>query len=485
MGLWDVVKDGAEVVGDALKEGADAVEDIGDGAGSWIADELCATGNDVLCGAGSVMGGLVSGELGFVGGIIRAGDQIWIAGTSAIGDSLQGRWRDALDDFEALVLAGAVLGVELPGWLLGPIDESIRHWQRNQLRKFVSGLIDTKYRDVPSQRAAVRTATGVDNRPWGMEVSATHRLLAFDSFNLPLDALHDNGVINLYDLAGIEYEKRKNQPEARVLAAHGPNLDPTNLAGRDDIDSYLNTGTPGLKILAMSPKNAARSTPYATRICEDVGILIDWRDTEFAELTVTSLDGDSPRFPVIWTTGTAQGEFLIGEGFRDGTLATECTIAAFGTLDIVVGSTRYRGLTSGLDIIDNPTSCETPERDDACCVTIQPRNQQQGVEGGVRGSSVAYLWPRNGAALATNRFILAHEIGHWLGLCHEGHRRFTEIMYTAERYSVFKAPLTFTILSRSAQRPRFTGKDGQNLWRSILDQRAGRCFAVSPEPDVE
>jgi hypothetical protein len=46
-----------------------------------------------------------------------------------------------------------------------------------------------------------------------------------------------------------------------VLAAHGPNLDPTNLAGRDDIDSYLNTGTPGLKILAMSPKNAARSTP--------------------------------------------------------------------------------------------------------------------------------------------------------------------------------------------------------------------------------
>lgn len=40
-----------------------------------------------------------------------------------------------------------------------------------------------------------------------------------------------------------------------------------------------------------------------------------------------------------------------------------------------------------------------------------------------------------------------------------------------------------------AQRARFTADDGRNVWRFIIDQRAGRCFGVidaePEEPIVE
>jgi hypothetical protein len=183
-----------------------------------------------------------------------------------------------------------------------------------------------------------------------------------------------------------------------------------------------------------------------------------------------------------WSPGNAHRQFLINNQFRDGTMTTECSLVTFATLDILADGPK-RGLASGLDIPGNVGNCATPGRDDACCTAIQTISPDQPNQ--VRGTSVAYLWPRDGAALAVNQFTLAHEIGHWLGLCHDGHKRFTEIMFTPDMYPVGLAWLTPTALFRGFQGPRFTGKDGHNLWRFILHERAGRCFAVPEEPVIE
>jgi hypothetical protein len=91
------------------------------------------------------------------------------------------------------------------------------------------------------------------------------------------------------------------------------------------------------------------------------------------------------------------------------------------------------------------------------------------------------MWPRNAAARASNRFILAHEIGHWLGLCHRGHVTFSEIMVTMKDAGVadwFSA--VSKVLFHGTQHPRFTREDGRNIWRFIIQERAGKCFAVQP-----
>lgn len=161
---------------------------------------------------------------------------------------------------------------------------------------------------------------------------------------------------------------------------------------------------------------------YAQRISRDVGIRIRWVDSELEQLSVTAQVSD--RFPREWfgsqgRDGPEHRQFLTDNGFNEG-----CNIAAFAALRTFEQGAPNRGVTLGVDIDEYPGRCATAERNDDCCVTVRED------DGTVLSASVAYLWPRNALGPWTARFILAHEIGHWLGLCHPGHERITEIMYT-------------------------------------------------------
>jgi hypothetical protein len=100
------------------------------------------------------------------------------------------------------------------------------------------------------------------------------------------------------------------------------------------------------------------------------------------------------------------------------------------------------------------------------------------------------MWPRNVAGRATNRFILAHEIGHWMGLCHAGHDEFTQIMFTIPREDDFwgkvkrgiGAVVGWATFARGLEHPRFTGPDGRNIWRFTVDQRLDLCLEGVREP---
>jgi hypothetical protein len=493
------VKDGVESVGDAVDEVGSTLEDVGDGAGSWIADRACSIDGDPMCAAGSFAGGLFSGLGLSLGGSVRITGRILVSSGSALGNTLQGRWKDALHDLGAVGIDAIVLGVQGLSSLGVTFDETLRHWQRRQLREFVSDLIDKEFEHDADRRRAAREATGVDRTVWGIRLDASHRLLAFDSYQgVDLAQLHDAGVIDLYALAGYTFPSDptgnpwgtglvtdpKSYPRALVQPLHGPDYTPEigEMADREDIDNYLSTGTPGLRVLAMHPKYADRSILYASRICKDVGVRIRWQGTGLSHLQVRQEFIDNV-FPIQWLGSTdvpAEKQrldtFLFENGFRE-----SCSIAAFGVL---FPDRARRGVAFGTDIDDpsepgfDPAACPTGNRDDNCCVTVESPV-----------ATVAYHWPRNATAPATAEFILAHEIGHWLGLCHEGHRRLTEIMYTIEQYPLIDKEYPFipgvwswASLGRGFQRPRFTGADGRNIWRFILDQRADDCLGVAGEP---
>jgi hypothetical protein len=480
-GIGGAVKDVGGAVGDVINEVADAAEDIG-GAGDWLANQACALDNSYVCGIGSFFGGAFSAGFSALGGSLHGASQFTEGILSAAGNGLQGRWKDTFDDLGSATLGGLLSAWEGVTVVPRIADETVRNWQRNQLRGFASDLINDKYKDDPQRREDARRIAGVDNRnPWGMQVLANYRCLEFSSFDLDLKSLHDDQSIplDLYQLAG--YRSASDgffpaAPTAEVFALRGPDSVPAegDFASRDQIDSYLSRGTPGLLIRSVNSRNGERSMAYAKKVARDVGMHLSWNNST---TRVTQEEMDNPEmFPLIWRAPdfarANHSEFLNGRGYRDNASpASECHIEAFGVLWPCESLSEIkRGITLGLFIDEYPQSaCVTVGRDDNCCTTIYTD--------ATAGTSVSFMWPRNAGARATNRFILAHEIGHWMGLCHPGHVEATQIMYTGKGRAV-----GWAMFARGLQHPRFTGKDGRNIWRFTVDQRLDLCVGGVREP---
>ena len=64
---------------------------------------------------------------------------------------MQGRWKDALDDLGSATLGGLLSAWEGIAVVPRIADETVRNWQRNQLRGFASDLINDRYND-PQRR---------------------------------------------------------------------------------------------------------------------------------------------------------------------------------------------------------------------------------------------------------------------------------------------------------------------------------------------
>ena len=513
MGLWGSIKSGAKAVGGAakavggaVKDGvekvADEVEDLGDKVGGWIADQACSTGFGPACALGAFLGGVISGFGKVVSGTLRTTASIVDRGFGALGNVLQGRFGAALEDLVAVGALIVVGVVELGTGVLRPFDEYERHWERNALKRFVSDRIDALWRDDEEMRTALRSSIGVDRRTgWGLAVPSRHRRLSFDSADVDLRRSHNDTwqgdrVIDLHAAASSRGGPKHQGKATLFLVAEEGRL--LGGASDEDVDAYLRGEDTRLRLVAMQSQHARQSMRYARKVCTDIGIKLSWETSPKATWdAVLPADASGPLYvPLVWKSGPEQGAMLRHFGFRDGTFATECELEAFATLNtfetarpgewrdgVASGQNRREG--------DAASDCRTPvDRTDRCCASLSVLTLQSdtGRKKIVEGTSVAHTWPNGqwGDRVVSdirNRFILAHEIGHWLGLCHEGHRKMTQIMYSAARYGAVGGALAFGAVSRGYQHPRFVRADGQNAWKYLLDQHVGRCLGHDPQPD--
>ena len=209
----------------------------------------------------------------------------------------------------------------------------------------------------------------------------------------------------------------------------------------------------------MDRQAVAERLDVAVAKCQKLGIRLSWNySTAF----------NSGMFPVHEITNineynfsiARQGVFLIEHGLRAGNRSEECIVLALGAFHLnstQFGRTAGRSISEGADA--NP--CATPGRDDGCCSTIPaPRTP-------LTGSNVIHrdFWPAY-----VFRYVLIHEMGHYLGLCHFGHNGFQNIMYTADpeaHLNLFDWGM-FEFYYESE--PEFTLSDGMNVWRFIIDQ---------------
>jgi hypothetical protein len=124
------------------------------------------------------------------------------------------------------------------------------------------------------------------------------------------------------------------------------------------------------------------------------------------------------------------------------------------------------GRSGGGDFGDGgPDSCPTPVtsgRDDSCCAVTERDND-------IPTGSVSMhrdLWPNQ-----IFRFILAHEVGHYFGLCHFGHT-IENLMWSAgaTRHGSTGVVGLGTAHYLWSAEPEFTFNDAKNSWRFIVDQ---------------
>jgi hypothetical protein len=187
-------------------------------------------------------------------------------------------------------------------------------------------------------------------------------------------------------------------------------------------------------VYALSRQAVAQHLRAAKDKLEQLGVRIDWNDgerfawfrsythydlTSEAEFTMSSFNADDL---AVWTVNPDPGQPDSDRRLRDGSPDEDCTVLALGSFKVPPEADLGLVFARDIDEGDDADPCDTPGRTDRCCITIK-----RTVDNSPAGSGVIYkdLWP-----LTFLGYVLPHEIGHYLGLCHYGHDGIQNIMYT-------------------------------------------------------
>jgi len=197
----------------------------------------------------------------------------------------------------------------------------------------------------------------------------------------------------------------------------------------------------------------------ASRKLGEIGVILQWNDGEdfpwFREYTRQDITRAEYNF------NTLEIETLLARSDFHRPMGVNCELLAVGGFKL-----DNFGRVAGRNILecdDFPSNCSNPGRTDRCCITVKPRASAGVIHKDVYPTDVL-------------SYILPHEIGHYLGLCHCGHDGFHNVMYTNKTQSFFDWGIVSLYWEGE---PHFSLDDGKNAWRFIVDQLA-TCLGAQP-----
>jgi hypothetical protein len=479
--VGDAVEDGVDAVVDTVEDAADTVIDtVQDGvqAGS---DWLCRNAGTVGCAVGNFVGGLIDGAL----------------------EGIQDLLHDALDLVRDLGgIIGSILRLDLPGLLqdLGTLGLDIvdiiidagrfvsggyfvggivGYFKREALIEFVEDLVANRFGAIPQLLAFVRSKIGLDGGRFGFPLPAEHRVFVLDSNTVPLWQLHRDGTLDLYAMAGLlsfdSFAIGAAHPNTVVKSVGSDGEDNLWPVSRWTIAKYLESEGRDrrLRVYAMSRRIIARNLRTASRKLDEIGVVLKWNDGEnfswFRTYDRQYITKDEYDF----NTGLLETLLARPEYNRPG--GENCKLLALGAFKL-----DKLGQTAGRDILqcnDFPADCRVLGRTDRCCNTIAPPNATTGV---IPSSGVIY---RDSYPSDLFQYVLGHEIGHYVGLCHCCHSA-QDVMWTwppkdPDAHWVSSGLVSYYWESE----PHFSLDDGKNAWRFIVYELAS-CLTGQSEPPV-
>jgi hypothetical protein len=480
----DAVSSAASAVGDAVEDTVDAVVDtvedavdtVVDGAQSGLqaaAEWVCKEDGDVGCAVGNVLGGLIDGALQGIQDLLHDAFDIVRDLGGIVGSILRLDLPGLLHDLGALVIDVLDLVVDgvrfaLGGYFVGGI---VRYFKRSMLREFVDELVHERFGDDPAELATIRDAVGLsDERRFGFRLPSEHRVFVLDSDTVPLWQMHRDEEIDLYAMAHLlsfdSFAIGAAHPNTVVKTVGSDGSDNLFPITRWAISHHLESqgAEYRLRVYSMDRRTVASKLEAASRKLEEIGVILEWNDGDdyswfrsYTRQEVTRAEYDFNTLGI---------ESLLGRPEFRRPAGINCNL-----LGVAGFKLDNLGRVAGRDILecdDFPDDCATPDRSDRCCITVRPR----------RSSGVIYqdAYPSD-----IFSYVLPHEIGHYLGLCHCGHDGFQHVMYTSKSLDFFDWGLVSYYWESE---PHFTLEDGKNAWRFIVDQLP-TCIGAKEGPVVE
>jgi len=474
MGFWDVVnnvgnavENTVEAVGDTVDDVVEivteTVQEVVDGAAE-VAQDIDPT-NGFLAAPIVLVTGIVSGTFQAVGDLVHNITEIGSAVGGIIGAVLRwdlGAALDRLGDLGIHLLdtVGIAIRIVTAGYFIGAIKNQA---DKASLRRYVKNLIEETFNDNPNQRDTILQTLGlIPFLLFRWIVPAEHRVMRMDSQRLdvgglPLWQMHENGDLDLYEMAGLasyRWDRQFKRPDTAVVDVTEDGEDAFWPITRERIDQYIdNQGRDvHLRVYAMTRRTASERMDVARRKLKRMAIYLDWNDplafATFQPSTTVDIDVEE-------TTGTlndANGNpftyryihayqfnfalsdsFLVDQGLRNGDANENCTVlgcAAFKFYD-----SRFYGMMVPFNI------------------------------SGIRLWAVYHRdrWPQYAF-----RYVLGHEIGHYFGLNHEN--GIDNMMYSPMGSNWFPSNILHYWLNRE---PGFTLGQGKAAWDFIVSDMRG------------
>lgn len=501
MGFWsdlgDAASSVASTVGDTVEGAVDAVVDtVEDGVDTVIdtvqdgieagTEWVCKNDGSVGCGAVNIFGGALDGLLEGGQSILDDLFDIQRAGAGVLGSLLRLDLVGALKGLGSLGLEGLSLGVKglrfvLGGYIAGGI---VKHFRRSSLMRFVEELLEERFEDDPEGLSLAREETGLDGGRFGFRLPAQHRVFVMDSDDVELWRMHRDGVIDLYAMAGL-----LSFSSFPLISTAHPNT-VVKLVGPDGTDRAMpvnrlvlsrHISSEGrlwrLRVYAMSRQVVAKRLDTASQKLKEIGVILQWNDGErfawFRDYTRQEITEDEYNFD---TSGL---EPLLEQPEYDRAPGVNCQLLALGGFELR-GSSGKNGRAGARNIqeclspipLTDQSNCVTQtelqqDRTDLCCNTIQS----------CRSSGVIY---KDAYPTQFFQYILPHEIGHYLGLCHCGHDGFQNVMWRPDKLDWINLG---NLSYYWEDEPHFSLEDGKNAWRFIVDQMAS-CLTGASRPVI-
>lgn len=490
--LGNVVSSGIGAVGDAIEGAVDAVTGaVGGALGGLFGgiQGLFGRLNNLLCrNTGSIgcrIGNVILGGLsGLVEGIRDIIDR-FLGLIQTIGGALGALLRGDIAGFLGqlgkffielvLTIIDAIRVVAL-GTVIGGIRDA---WEAENLRQFVEDLLKQKFGADPPRLATIRESLNLDSTSWGFEMGVTHKVFRLDSATAPLWQWHQQGLIDLYAMAGLISFDSFNIRRGRTLVRSVDGATESSFAiSRWKLAHYIDSnGADGhIRVYALAIPAIREFVSVTTAKFKKLAINLTF-DQEALPLPYPTILTHDISTKEEWNFDRKDlGPYLDRKALRtpDSSQCNMLALAAF-RLKAGLGQTSGRAISEGSE----SEGCTTPGRDDGCCVTVD-RDKQAG------GAGVIYFdeWPSQ-----FTRYVLAHEGGHYSGLCHFGHDGLQNIMFTPAK-DVGLSYFSFGIFLHYylSNEPSFSLKDAKNIWRFLLTEMSdcldGRPIDQPTEPIV-
>lgn len=420
-GILDAVGEVIDLVGVLLEDLGGILVDVG---------HLFESIGVSLGPLGTLIAGLVKWVINLLTGLVKIVRELIDGIRDLVLGILRLDWCQILRGLTTIGL-GIVQVILLIPRILGGIVGGIRDaFQQERLAEIVEEALATAFAGDPDGLARARKKVRLGQRPFGMPIVVDARRFFVSSRSRTVDLrdLHKRGIIDLNAAVGTWSSCRGQEAGnwSRREVVYAETAEPVDWS---DIQLFLDDGPDAVaefRVYAMPLAVLERDLKLAQQKAPQVGVTLSW--------TIGDLEVVDPgEVPLPDTDAGNDG--VMGRVGRNGKGDDMCHPPAVAIFSYT--NAQRNGLTSELRLPDliHPSG-----------VTFRDRMPE---------------W--------FFRWILIHELGHYLGLDHPGHDGLENIMFTKDETAGLKTitPATVAEYVLLTGESRFTLDDARAVWRWI------------------